>query len=140
MELYQGIFAFKLHEMEKAYGHLQSRLRICQRKDHHRIKAEIEKIRDESQESAMTLQRMIDNSPSRLSVGLARAQKEYLLSADRGLEELLSSSVPADEKAEAVSLFAEYAIDFAVLAMDQALLAALNAIDAQMTADEESDP
>jgi len=41
------------------------------------------------------------------------------------------------ERADAMTLYAEYAIDFAVLSMQHALLAALTAIDLQMAADEE---
>ena len=42
-----------------------------------------------------------------------------------------------EKEAEAKTLYAEYSIDFAVQAMNHALLAALTAIDAQMKCEEQ---
>ena len=42
----------------------------------------------------------------------------------------------SSEKADTLALYAEYAIDFAVLSMKHALLAAFSAIEMQMSAEE----
>ena len=42
MTLNQDIFAVKLYEMEKQYGRLQSRLRICGRENREKLQAELE--------------------------------------------------------------------------------------------------
>lgn len=34
MKLSEGIFAAKLYELERQYGLMQSRLRLCQQEDH----------------------------------------------------------------------------------------------------------
>ena len=53
---------------------------------------------------------------------------EYLHSEDSSLSE---------DQAEAASLYAEYAVDFAIQSARYALIAAMTAIDLQMTCEEE---
>ena len=49
MELGHGIFAVKLVELEQEYGHLQSRIRLFQRKDLEQLHRELERLQDEYQ-------------------------------------------------------------------------------------------
>ena len=131
MELRDGIFAVKLCELERQYGLLQTRLELCQGAGH-------EKIRD----NALLMERRAEGSRSPAVAELSSAQRDY----DRRVEEILREKLPRlmrgeedpqEEHAEAAALYAEYAIDFASQAMRGALLAALIAIDQQMSCEEQ---
>ena len=47
MKFSQGIFAIKLYELERQYGHMQSRLRLCQQADQPKIRQELQRTEDE---------------------------------------------------------------------------------------------
>lgn len=145
MKLNQEIFAIKLYEMEQEYGTLQSRLHICGGEDHEKIRQELQKARDEYKEQSLLLQKRIEGSRSKAVSELAAAQLEY----SRKTEALLKNQVAKylhseansvrEDEAEAATLYAEYALDFATQAMKYALLASLTAIDLQMGAEEQEE-
>ena len=143
MKLNQELFAIKLYEMEQQYGKIQSRIRICGQEDHQTVREELRKARSEYREHAMTLQESVEGSRSPAVTELARTQLEYSQAMDRlskgSLEKYLHSeeSSPLDDEVEATTLYAEYAIDYAVQTMQYALIAALSAMDAQLTAEEQ---
>ena len=145
MKLNQEIFAIKLYEMEQEYGKLQSRLRICGREDHGKIREKLEKAKSEYKEKELILRQSIDDSRSPAVSVLAAAQLECQQKAENLLKEQLGhylhselSTVKEDE-AEAATLYAEYAIDFSTQAMQYALIAALKAIDLQMSLEEQKE-
>ena len=143
MKLNQEIFAIKLYEMEQEYGKLQSRIRICGQGNHQKIREALEKTKDEYKEQSLVLQKSVEGSRSQAVAKLAQAQLEYsrkMGSLLKGqLENHLHSqeSGPAEDKAEAATLYAEYAIDLATQTMRYALLASLAAMDLQMNVDEQ---
>ncbi len=139
MEQCQGMFAIKLHDMDLEYSKMRSRMQICQNKEHGKISSEIEKMKEETYEAEMALQRMIDNGRSRFAVTFAKAQKDYQNKVENCLSKLKVERMSAAERADAMALYAEYAIDFAVMSMRHALLASLTAIDLQMDADKAAD-
>lgn len=143
MNLNQEIFAIKLYEMDQEYGRLQSRLRICGQENHQRIREELKKVKDEYQEQALILQKSAESSRSQAVSELAQAQLEYSRKMEKLLKGQLESHMhseensPYEDKAEAITLYAEYAIDLAAQAMRYALAASLSAMDLQMNAEEQ---
>ncbi len=143
MNLNQELLAVKLYELEKQYGKLLSRIRICGQEDREKLQGELEKAVDEYREHALTLQKDVENSRSRAVSELARAQLECSLKMeellhDGKLEEYLHSvdNNRAEDRAEAVSLYAEFAIDYALQTIQYALISALSAMEMQLDADE----
>ncbi len=142
MELRDGIFAVKLCELERQYGLLQTRLELCQGAGHEKIRDILQDELNDYRENALLMERRGKASRSPAVAELSSAQRDY----DRRVEEILREKLPRlmrgeedpqEEQAEAAALYAEYAIDFASQAMRGALLAALIAIDRQMSCEEQ---
>ncbi len=142
MELRDGIFAVKLCELERQYGLLQTRLELCQGAGHEKIRDILQDELNDYRENALLMERRAEGSQSPAVAELSSAQRDY----DRRVEEILREKLPRlmrgeedpqEEQAEAAALYAEYAIDFASQAMRGALLAALIAIDRQMSCEEQ---
>lgn len=146
MKLSEGMFAVKLYELEREYGRMQSRLRLCQQDGHQKIRQELQRITEEYQEDELLLLNNVENSRSPAVAALADAQLDYSRRAEKILEQELpeylrdeDGSAPeegAKHQAEAAALYAEYAIDFAVQSMRYALMTALKAMDKQMDSEE----
>ena len=60
MNLNQELLAVKLYELEKQYGKLLSRIRICGQEDREKLQGELEKAVDEYREHALTLQKDVE--------------------------------------------------------------------------------
>ena len=148
MKLGEGMFAVKLYELEREYGRMQSRLRLCQQDDHQKIRQELQRVTEEYQEDELLLMNHVENSRSPAVAALSDAQLDYSRRAEEILEQKLpeylrdeDGSAPeegAKHQAEAAALYAEYAIDFAVQSMRYALMTALKAMDMQMDTEEEN--
>ena len=146
MKINEGMFAVKLYELERQYGRMQSRLRLCQQDDHQKIRQELQRVMEEYQEDELLLLNNVENSRSPAVAALAGAQLDYSRRAEQILEQELpeylrdeDGSAPeegAKHQAEAAALYAEYAIDFAVQSMRYALMTALKAMDMQMDSEE----
>lgn len=146
MKINEGMFAVKLYELERQYGRMQSRLRLCQQDDHQKIRQELQRVMEEYQEDELLLLNNVENSRSPAVAALAGAQLDYSRRAEEILEQELpeylrdeDGSAPeegAKHQAEAAALYAEYAIDFAVQSMRHALMTALKAMDMQMDSEE----
>ena len=144
MGVQQGIFAVKLCELEKEYGRLQCRIHLFQGKDAASAKKELARLQDEYREQRLLLDERIHTSRSPVVASLAAAQLEYGQRVERILKEELpdemrgrNQSYTADQ-AEALALYAEYAIGFATQAMRQALIAALSAMVLEQRAEQET--
>lgn len=143
MKIGQGIFAAKLYELECQYGQFQGRMKVCQNEDHRRILEEMRQMRNECDKQGYILEQRMEGCRSRAVYKLAEAQLEYM----NRTKELIGSiaddiggdGTTVEKEAEAKTLYAEYSIDFAVQAMNHALLAALTAIDAQMKCEEQQE-
>ena len=124
-----GIFAGKLHEIEGQYGRILSRLRVAQYESRDEIRRTIRQLEAECRGTESLLEQSI-------------AELDY----DQKVRHILHDELPGylheegndriADQAEAASLYGEYAIDFAAQAMRHALLAALLAIDLQMSCEE----
>ena len=143
MKLQEGVFAVKLYELEQQYGKLRSRLCLCMKEDHPKIRQELQKALDEYRENIILLQENVKGCRSPAIAAMAGMQLDYFKHAHEILEKELpeyldsETSTSQENKTEAAALYAEYAIDFAVQSMNYALIAALRAIDEQMNAEEE---
>ena len=145
MKRSEGLFVIKLYELEQQYGRMQSRLRLCQQEDHPKIRQELQKATDEYKENEILLQKNVEGSRSPAVAALAGAQLEYYRTIRKILEQELpdylrsETSTSSEDKTEAAALYGEYAIDFAVQSTRYALIAALKAIDLQMSTDEQKE-
>ena len=143
MGLKEGIFAVKLCELEQEYGRLQSRIHLFEGKDAAQAQQEILRLQDEYREHKLLLDERIRSSRSSAVSSLSKAQLEY----GQRVEQILNEELPnemrgrnqscAEDQAEVMTLYAEYAIDFATQSMNHALLAALRAVEKQLSYEEE---
>ena len=137
MKIDDSIFAVKLYEMEEQYGKLQCRIRICEQGGSDKIHSELKKAEEEYKENTMLLEEKARSSRSLAVQRLIRAQLDYRqktadLMKDDIIKDMHSEDNSLDEdKTEADLLYAEFAMDFATLAMQQALISALAALDRQ---------
>lgn len=137
MDIAQEVFAIKLYELEQQYGKLQTRLRLCGKESHRKIREELQKVKDEYEESHLLLQERLKNCRSQAVARLARAQLDYQDATESIVKKQLTYDLHGEntssdqDEAEASALYAEFAIDFATLSMQQALIAALSALDRQ---------
>ena len=136
MNIDESVFAYKLYEMEEQYGKLQCRIRTCERGSSEKIHSELEKARDEYTENSLLLEEKTKNCRSQAVTKLAQAQLEYRRKIDEMKKQIVSDlhceeSSPEEDEREAGMLYAEFAMDFATLAMQQALISALSALDGQ---------
>ena len=143
MSLNQEIFAVKLCELEREYVKLHSKIRVCGQQEEEKIREQLQKAVDEYKEHSLILQKNVEGSRSKAVTELANAQLEY----SKRMEELLNKDLTKffctekasakQAQAEAATLYAEYAIDFAVESMQYALIAALTATDLQISTEKE---
>jgi len=136
MILGKGIFAVKLYELEKQYSLLQSRLQLCQQYDRNKLSLAIELLKDECSASDIMLEKHVRESQSPYAAKLAKAQLIYRQQIESIVRCVLSEDHSSESRAEALTLHAEFAIDFAAQAMNEALLAAMYAVDAQLINEE----
>ncbi len=135
MELQQGIFAVKLCELEGEYGRLQSRIWACQEKDSNQMRALLEEIRSECEEQDLLMEQRIKGSCMKSVSELAKANLDYrhriedLLHAVLEQEMRGKNATETEDRAEASTLFAEFAIDFATQSMRYALRASIQALE-----------
>ena len=137
-----GIFAGKLHEIEGQYGRILSRLRVAQYESRDEIRRTIRQLEAECRGTESLLEQSIADCRSPAVSALSAAQLDY----DQKVRHILHDELPEylheegndriADQAEAASLYGEYAIDFAAQAMRHAMLAALSAIDLQMSCEE----
>ena len=139
MEAENGIFSVKLTELERQYRETVRCLHRYQQEDHAQIVREIETLRREYQKNESLMEQAVQTSRSPAVAELSRVHLEYEQCIRRVLQEKLpgylggENAGAAEAQAEAASLYGEYAIDFAAQALRHALLAALSAIDLQMS-------
>lgn len=139
----EGIFAVKLSTLERQCKQTLGCLRLCQTEDHEKIQQELERVLGEFQSIERRLLKGVNTSRSPAVVALSSAQLSY----DRRVRGILQDKLPgylhgedssfSADQVEAISLYGEYAIDFAAQAMCYAHLVILSAVDAQISLDEQ---
>ena len=145
MNIDKSVFAYKLYEMEEQYGKLQCRIRICEQGDRQRIHSELEKAEDEYKENTLLLEKKARDCRSPAVTRLTQAQLDYRRKIGDTMKKQVmkdlhsEESTPEQDEREADMLYAEFAMDFATLAMQQALISALTALDRQESAEDTED-
>lgn len=133
----QGLFAVKLCELDRQYAHLRRRLEICQRESHEDVRREIRELERACDEGELMLEQSSKGCRTSAVSAMARAQLEYERQTRAELERMLKAPGDEESAAEGMTLYAEFAVDFAAAAANRALLTALHAIDLQMDAEEQ---
>lgn len=137
-----GIFTGKLCELERQYGDAVGRLRLYQQADHEQVRRELQALWQDCRERELEMRRSIREGRSPAVAALSQAQLTYDLEIQRILRDELPGYLHGEntcrdaDQAEAACLYGEYAIDFASQAVCHAMLAALSAIDLQMSCEE----
>ena len=137
MKIDDSIFAVKLYEMEEQYGKLQCRIRLCEQGGSGKIHSELKKAEEEYKENTMLLEEKARSSRSLAVQRLIRAQLDYRQKTEDLMKDDIIKDIhsednsPEEDKTEADLLYAEFAMYFATLAMQQALISALAALDRQ---------
>ena len=125
-----------------AHGDAVDRLRLYQQADHEQVRRELQALWQDCRERELQMRESVRESRSPAVAALSQAQLTYELEVQRILRDELPAYLHGEntcrdaDRAEAASLYGEYAIDFAAQAVRHALLAALSAIDLQMSCDE----
>ena len=133
----QGLFAVKLCELDRQYAHLRRRLEICQRESHEDVRREIREMERACDEGELMLEQSSTGCRTGAVAAMARAQLAYERQTRGELERMLKQPCDTEAAAESMTLYAEYAVDFAAEAENRALLAAIHAARLQMEADEQ---
>ncbi|HIX63976.1 MAG TPA: hypothetical protein H9852_06070 [Candidatus Mediterraneibacter colneyensis] len=141
MRIDESVFACKLYEMEEQYGKLQCRIRVCEEGGKEKIHSELEKAEAEYEENTLLLEEKAKSCRSQVVSRLTQAQLDYRHKMGGAMRKKIVSdlhsedSAPEDDEREADMLYAEFAMDFATLAMQQALICVLAALDGQKDTD-----
>ena len=101
-------------------------------------------FREEYKENTLLLEEKARTCRSGAVTRLVQAQLDYRHKMGDGMKKQLikdihsQDSSPREDEKEADMLYAEFAMDFATLAMQQALISALTALDSQKSPESES--
>lgn len=129
------ILSVKLCELENQLSRLSSRIYLSETAGNERLQQEIQTLSKEYVENEMTLRKKLEMSKAELTATLADAYAAIQLIIEKTKSKLQTRADcqnNAVDVAEGKILLAEYALDFAAQAANQALLLSLEAIDAQV--------
>ncbi len=134
------LFAVKLCQLEEQYRDMRSKIYLMQQDDHEVIKQELKKMEEAYDKTMQLLRENTRGCRSPAVKALNEAQIVY----DSKIKEIMQKDMPhyirgedrQEAKAEGRALYAEYSIDFAIQAVQSALMAVLSALDEQMNLEE----
>ena len=133
------ILTIKLHELDEKISTLYSRIRLSEKAARGELSGEIEKLKKECDEEEIILRDKIRLSKARV---MGRFEEKYgsldeaANMAKQYMEEYFSESADPEDEAEDRLLMAEFYLDFAVHVSNRAVLVSLEAIDAQLAAED----
>lgn len=142
MDINESVFAFKLYELEEQYGKLQCRVRVCEEGGSDKIHSELQKAEDELEENTLLLKEKVKSCRSGAVRKLLQAQLDYRKKIEEMKKQLVNelhsdNSSPEEDENETDMLYAEFAMDFATLSVQQALISVLRALDGRKSAVDE---
>ena len=114
------ILSVKMYELDKKLEQTHSRIQLAESMDTERLHQQIQNLRQECQESRITLENRLRHSKTDCVMKLAGVYDQ--------VEAAVGKVLPGTEEK---ILTAEYALDFAMQAVNRALLVSLQAIEAQ---------
>ena len=135
-----GILSVKLCQLDDRVGRLHSRIQMSETASHSQLQQQIDMLERECAAAESALRLNMRHSKSNLVSVLARGydQMEQIIQKSKAqLQALAAESPDAESVVEEKILLAEYALDFAHQAADRALLLSMDAINAQLTQQEE---
>lgn len=133
------ILSVKLCELDEKVGRLHSRIHLSEAAGRSRVGQELEALREECEEAEFALGKNLRFSRAEILSAFSDAYDETERTLGRAKERVKECTAAfADEESavEAKIVMAEYALDFAMLAADRALLMSMEAIEAQMKLEE----
>lgn len=141
------ILSVKMYELDKKMEQTHSRIQLAETMDIERLHQQIQDLRQECVENRITLENRLHHSKTgcvsklanvfdqvEAAVGKVMEAENLDLRAENS-EQLNADFLPG---AEEKILTAEYALDFAMQAVNRALLVSLEAIEAQRKEDEKN--
>lgn len=136
------ILSAKLCQLEQSVGKLHSRIHLSQATDHAHLQQEIAALERECAAAESTLWENLRRSRSGLVEILARGYGQVesdIAQSKARLQAMVDGSADEEDAVEETLLAAEYVLDFAHRAADQALLFSMKAIDAQLLQQEKGE-
>ena len=142
------ILSVKMYELDKKLEQTHSRIQFAETMDPERLHQQIQNLRQECAESRITLENRLHYSKTGCVTRLANVFDQVEAAVEKVLEsrnldlraekseQLNANFLPS---AEEKILTAEYALDFAVQAVNRALLVSLEAIEAQRLEEEKEE-
>ena len=134
------ILSVKMYELDKKLEQTHSRIQLAEAMDAERLHQQIQDLRQECVENRITLENRLHHSKTGCVARLASVFDQVEAAVGKVMEaENLDLRAENTEKlntdflpdAEAKILTAEYALDFAMQAVNRALLVSLEAIESQ---------
>ena len=124
------ILSVKMYELDKKLEQTHSRIQLAESMDTERLHQQIQNLRQECQESRITLENRLRHSKTDCVMKLAGVydQVEAANINLKNKEPIFGNVLSGTEEK---ILTAEYALDFAMQAVNRALLVSLEAIEAQ---------
>lgn len=129
-----GLFDAKLQELSAAYADLQKHIAALESADPEKVHKAHRDLENEWADTVVDLKARAQAMRYFTAQQLSSVQLEYCRKAQDLLNESMKRSwanLAGDSESDNMALYAEYAIDFATLAMRHALLAAAAALDVQ---------
>lgn len=142
VDFQQGTFTAKLNELKGSYGWLQDQIEACQDKSPGQLHALLIQIINACNKRDRLLAQQTQGSRMQAVSKLAQMQLEYQRSIESVLDSELTEEMHGNNathleaRAEACSIFAEYAIDFALQATYYAFGAAIKALELEALVNE----
>lgn len=134
------ILSVKMYELDKKLEQTHSRIQLAESMDTERLHQQIQNLRQECQESRITLENRLRHSKTDCVMKLAGVYDQIEAAVGKVLEaeninlknkEPIFGNVLPVYCLHCKILTAEYALDFAMQAVNRALLVSLEAIEAQ---------
>ena len=136
------ILSVKLCELDEAMSRLHSRIQLSETAGRQRLRAEVESLRDECTEAEFALRDKLQHSRANVLTGLSEFYQDAERLVRQAKEKIARPSAVGQAETlnvEEKLLLAEYSLDFAVQAANRALLASLEAIEAQLAQEEQKE-
>ena len=127
-------FAAKLYELDERFSALHSRIHVSEKSGPEALKEDIRSLERECETEKRTIRANMRDSRARPAELLLHAYDEIETIRADTKREIIRTLVAGEEgeiSAENLAYLAEYMLDFAVLAANDALLVSMKAIQAQ---------
>lgn len=128
------IFSAKLYELDKKFSSLHSRIQVSERSEFAILEEDIRLLEKECETEKLTIRNNMRYSRAKTAEILLLAYNridEILKDTKKEIGETMFVGEEGEISAENLTLLAEYMLDFAIQAANDALLISMKAIQAQ---------